>query len=183
MFLKQNLVKFVKSYRPLVVNSPLGSLDCFNRLELSAQPESAEKHLHCALPPMTTIQEQREYLVSIPACIKAIYDHRAESETAAWYREDYHWKVRNKAILMRKYTVKDGSRLLSIDGQIERADAYYRWIYVLCGATVSPNRPIIPHHLWRIHMDNKWKEPFWHATMDGFLHSRSSKQCDPIKHF
>lgn len=86
---------------------------------------------------------KQEYLVSIPACIEAIYDHRADPEKPSWYREDYHWKVRHTVIPLRKYTVKDGTRLLSIDDQISRANAYYRWIYALCRGHGQPPRP--PH--------------------------------------
>ena len=125
---------------------------------------------------MTTIEGQA-YLVSIPACIETIQANRTQPEQQAWYRDDYHWTLGQKAHPMKKYTVKLGIRLLSMGGQLERADAYYRWLYALCGATEAPGSPLIHHHLWKLPMDNQWKEPFWHASMGGFIRSSGSKPC------
>eukprot|EP00889_Picochlorum_renovo_P006345 jgi/Picre1/33375/NNA_008699.t1 len=131
----------------------------------------------CVLPPMTTIVEGQAYLVSISACIETIQANRTQPEQQTWYRDDYHWTLGQKAHPMKKYTVKLGTRLLSMEGQLERADAYYRWLYALCGATQAPGSPLIHQHLWKLPMDNKWKEPFWHASMGGFIRSSGSKPC------
>ena len=109
--------------------------------------------------------------------IETIQANRNQPEQQAWYMDDYHWTIGQKAHPMTKYTVKLGTRLLSMGGQLERADAYYRWLYALCGATEAPGSPLIHQHLWKLPMDNQWKEPFWHVSMGGFICSSGSKPC------
>ena len=41
----------------------------------------------------------------------------------------YHWTLGQKTHPIKKYTVKLGTRLLSMEGQLERDDGYYRWLY------------------------------------------------------
>ena len=81
----------------------------------------------------------------------------------------------NRRINLSAYTVREGTKMLMINGEnarqwIQPLERQAEFIYNLCN-----NKPTIgvvarcKRQWWKATFPNKWKEPAWHATMNSYM--------------
>ena len=120
-----------------------------------------------------------ESLVKLNEHIKYILDNKNHLPYITTIQYAREWKIldRKKPLPIQQCTVKWGTQLITYPTSVERSDIISQWTYQLCGDIRHISKPKLHKLIWYLPFENKWKEPFWHITMNSLTTHARENPC------